>query len=383
MSGVWERELEKRRQRENSAAAQTARLAGQAERFINPAPNFSSSVNQTSSPAFSAPSAAPRREQSFVLPTAGLGPGFQPKPSDYAQAGRIASQTANEILFGPERKSWAPSETPASRGERVLRDWGLSEQEFRLAGQRATEGRPGAALGWGALGVAGVIPLAGWAGRGVVKGVGAVANAARVADRATGVGRAVRGENISGQFAQEIASGNVRYTADPDMLATTRPHRRNAIEAIHRQGFDAKPTAVSRSEFEVLSSTGDYIPIFRGISGTSEVPASRFVDEFAEGNFFIGGGTYGAGAYFSRTLSGATPYTSLTGSGGNVIEALVPRASRMADFDGPQRDILRQQWKASPFADLGEFLIVNGYDGLTIGNDVILYNRSAAIVPRG
>jgi colicin import membrane protein len=85
-------------------------------------------------------------------------------------------QVAGEIVFGPDRESVIAGE--ASRLERFIRDWGLSEQEFRTAGERAGEGRLGAAAGWAGLGLAGAIPFVGQAGRGLVKGVTGVGRAA-------------------------------------------------------------------------------------------------------------------------------------------------------------------------------------------------------------
>ena len=73
----------------------------------------------------------------------------------YADAGRSVSNFTREMLFGPERQS-AFGSGQASRPERFARDWGLSEQEFNLARQRASESRPGATALWGGLGLAGI-----------------------------------------------------------------------------------------------------------------------------------------------------------------------------------------------------------------------------------
>jgi hypothetical protein len=109
------------------------------------------------------------------------------------QAGVNVGRFASELAFGPERTSVVGGEAP--KLERFIRDWGLSEQEFRTAGERASEGRAGAALGWGALGLAGAIPVVGQAGRGLVKGVGAAgraAGAAADAGRGTEILRAAK-----------------------------------------------------------------------------------------------------------------------------------------------------------------------------------------------
>jgi hypothetical protein len=85
----------------------------------------------------------------------------------------------SEFLFGPERKSIFPSGAEASKGERFLRDWVGSEQEFKASGRAASEGRVGAALGWGALALAGAVPGFGKALKGAAKGLGAVPDVAR------------------------------------------------------------------------------------------------------------------------------------------------------------------------------------------------------------
>jgi len=109
---------------------------------------------------------------------------------DYREQPRTAAEQAAarkafaSVLFGPERESILPGEQQASRGERFLRDWGASEQEFRLAGQRFSEGQIGAGFGWGALAMAGAIPFFGDIAQGVaragrgVRGAAATARAA-------------------------------------------------------------------------------------------------------------------------------------------------------------------------------------------------------------
>lgn len=96
----------------------------------------------------------------------------------------------SEILAGPERESVLSSEVGASSGERVLRDWVLSEQEFKRAGEAASEGRGGAALGWGLLGLAAAVPLGGQVARGVSKAVGVGADVARSGKIASGAAKA-------------------------------------------------------------------------------------------------------------------------------------------------------------------------------------------------
>jgi hypothetical protein len=150
-------------------------------------------------PQVSSPAPKPR----FALPTGGgLGPGFQPTVQDYAEAGQIVSDVASDVAFGPERQSVFGGD--ASRPERTFRDWGLSEQEFRASDSAFDEGRPLAGLGWGALGLAGAVPFFGQAGRGLVRGVGAVGDVARGAGAAADVGRVVPESEIVSDIIDDI-----------------------------------------------------------------------------------------------------------------------------------------------------------------------------------
>lgn len=114
-------------------------------------------------------------EKPFVPPTAGLGASFRPTNEDYASAGRMSAQVGKETLFGPERESWI-TEGQASLPERFARDWFTAEQERNLAAQSAREGNTKAAVGWGALGLAGILPI----GR-IARGVRTAGNVAESA----------------------------------------------------------------------------------------------------------------------------------------------------------------------------------------------------------
>lgn len=84
----------------------------------------------------------------------------------------------------------------AVRSAELARDWFTPYQEFKAAEQALDEGRPGAAAGWGALGLLGLVPLggdalqaAGWAAR-------TAGSAGDVARGAEGAGSIFRGAPI-------------------------------------------------------------------------------------------------------------------------------------------------------------------------------------------
>jgi hypothetical protein len=148
-----------------------------------------------------------------------------------------AKGLGRELAFGPERESWVPGVGEAPRLERTLRDWGLSEQEFRLAGERASEGRVGPAVGWGALAVAGAVPFVGQAGRGLVKGV-------------AGAGRA------AGSAADVARAADVAKIAEPSLISRIRPD-------------------MSFEEFDMLAiQSGNPREFYRSIPSVNQVPES-------------------------------------------------------------------------------------------------------------
>lgn len=174
------------------------------------------------------------------------------------------------FIFGPERESIFGGE--ASRPERLLRDWGLSEQEFRLSGERFGEGRVGAGFGWGALAIAGAIPIVGDAAQ-------ALGKLGRAAERAVDAGSLVAKTEIPvGRWAEnptaetlpldfveqfsEFDRGSRPTTSNIDELA----------ESIRANGFDdALILEVDPSGRAVLIEGNHRLAAARAL-GLDEVP---------------------------------------------------------------------------------------------------------------
>lgn len=218
------------------------------------------------------------------------------------------------------------------------------------------------------------------AGTGIVRGGLDEAAALERSRRGVVAGQAA---DVSEAFGREVASGSVNYTARPDLIESTR-FRKNAIEIIHRQGFDRIPESVDPAQFARLAAdTDNYIPIYRGLSPRG-ASAEDYRRAFHSGDFFVGQGSSGSGAYFATTPEGAASYLNLNpGQPGAMIEAVVPRSARIFTSDASENAAaMMQQFWDSPFTDLAEFLVAKGYDGLMLDNAFVLYNRGAAIVPR-
>ena len=162
---------------------------------------------------------------------------------DWQQMWAETRSWGGAILFGPERESIVPGRDEARRGERFLRDWGLSEQEFRLSGEAFSEGRVGAGLGWGALAIGAAVPFAGDAARGVGASVRAGKRAVSEAGEAVGTAAARReipaGAWSSNPYAEELPLDFVRRFTEHDRAA--RPLGTNiddVADQIAARGFD-------------------------------------------------------------------------------------------------------------------------------------------------
>jgi hypothetical protein len=293
----------------------------------------------------------------------------------------------SEFLFGPERKSIFPSGAEASKGERFLRDWVGSEQEFKASGRAASEGRVGAALGWGALALAGAVPGFGKALKGAAKGLGAVPDVARaVAPPPPAALPKIRtSKNIVDDLVDERRQFfDLQFTLPAEELTAVPANQRVLREIIHRQKFDAPSSRIKTSEFDRLSNSGDYDVLYRGVFGGEGGRASalKFADDMIDKNMFIGQGRFGDGVYLAMSPEYSLSYAAGAGKApgrGAMVRFLVPKNARLVDY--PISPELLGKFESSNMRTINEFLAASGYDGVrvprSIGEgEVVLFNRS-------
>ena len=146
-------------------------------------------------------------------------------------------------------------------------------------------------------------------------------------------------------------------------------------------------------------NSDDFIPIYRGLRGGDfsssvgpsgaivrgapegiSVNAEEVAKNFISGNFYIGGGAGGNGAYFTPNRSDAAGYAVGLGAGstssqpGAIIDALLPKSARIADFGDPS---LRLAFEQSGFPDFSSFLASLGYEAIKRDDIYVILNRSA------
>ena len=361
--------------------------------------NFGSRFRNTSDVPHEGPTYNPGMERyatETMFPdsgTAGVRP--DPTPEEIAASRAAIGQFGRDVFFGPERESVLPFVDDASDPERLIRDWGLSEQEFRLSGQAFSEGRLGAGAGWGALATMAAIPVVGWAGRGLVKAGRAATRAATSGADAAPVLRAAQsGDNILPAVESEFLSGNVRHTLPESIVPNIPEERRLFAEVLYRQGFSELPEVVSRTDARALAESGDWIPIYRGIRGgeaTRGADIGRVVNaedaafDLIHGNLYVSSGTAGHGAYFTTNRGWARDYATGTPANpsfepGMVIDAYIPASARIAD--GGVDSALRAQYQETYGTNLTGKLDFNtwaaaqGYDAIRLDETFIVLNRS-------
>ena len=180
---------------------------------------------------------------------------------------------------------------------------------------------------------------------------------------------------------------------------------------LQAQGFTVKPTIVSATEFETLAKTGG-TKIYRGVTPTETKTASSMIDDFKDGDMFVGTGVVGNGVYTGTDLSyvikyaGGKPENVMTmalspkartisvddaKNGSKVFSTAFfdkafkrpyqnPQAGRFVDsFGDIDKETLRQL--GIIYQDPGRYAALNGYDAIKYVDDdggvFVILNRGA------
>lgn len=167
-----------------------------------------------------------------------------------------------------------------------------------------------------------------------------------------------------------------------------------------KQGFDGKAELVSQEQFDKIVADGGTVT-HRGISSyyDSPSPSAKYIEgdsaitqQFAEGQYFAGGGGYGSGTYTTSDMSVAQHYAAEGGSGGGVVTMVIKPGAKIAT---------PQQWQAARLAakdgkggfmgadNEGRILAAQGFDGFRIASKnidhfsngfTVILNRTAVAV---
>jgi len=168
-----------------------------------------------------------------------------------------------------------------------------------------------------------------------------------------------------------------------------------------KQGFDAKAEMVDQAAFDRIVADGGTVT-YRGVTDFYDSPSandatyiqgdSAISKNFAEGEYFAGGGGYGSGSYTSSDLSVAEHYATADGATGGVITMVVKPNAKIASPQQWQaaRDAAREGKGGFMGADNeGRILAAQGFDGFQIASKnvdhfsnqfTVILNRNAVAV---
>jgi SPP1 gp7 family putative phage head morphogenesis protein len=96
------------------------------------------------------------------------------------------------------------------------------------------------------------------------------------------------------------------------------------------QGFTAKPTVVSATEFETLVQKGG-VKVYRGVIGDDTLTAEQMVEMFKTGDMFVGTGVIGNGVYSGVNYEFVLKYAM--DKPGNVLEMVLSPTAKFMEHD--------------------------------------------------
>jgi 8-oxo-dGTP pyrophosphatase MutT (NUDIX family) len=153
-----------------------------------------------------------------------------------------------------------------------------------------------------------------------------------------------------------------------------------------QQGFDDTPTVLDKKEIDRLLATGDYIEVFRGVSGaggsagwrsrgnSGGKTAAQINEEMRSGPAYYGKGIFGNGYYLATQRQVATQYAD--GTNGSIARMLIPKSAITKKYDRVKAEAFKNprqskakgasSYEESTFYDPGRYAAAKGIDGIEI-----------------
>jgi 8-oxo-dGTP pyrophosphatase MutT (NUDIX family) len=151
-----------------------------------------------------------------------------------------------------------------------------------------------------------------------------------------------------------------------------------------QQGFDDTPTVVGKAEIDRLLATGDYIEVWRGVSGAGGAnwrssnsggkTAADINEEMRSGPAYYGKGIFGNGYYLATQRRVATQYAD--GTKGSIARMLIPKSAVTQTYDKVKAEAFKNPrtskaknagyGETATFYDPGRYAAAKGLDGIEI-----------------
>jgi hypothetical protein len=224
---------------------------------------------------------------------------------------------------------------------------------------------------------------------------------------------------------------NLSKIQDPNMIETKiwdsgsnsyidivrRPNDPRLQALLKTQGFADTPTLISANEYETLNG----VKVYRGVTGSENLSAAQMVEQFKNGDMFVGTGVVGNGVYsgtnyeYVINYAGNNPKNVIEMAfkqNATFIEADIARAeaqklseafydkafgrqyslnmSDYLDYIKSYGDISAEEAKAlgTMFREPGAYAALHGYDAIVAANSstgesvYVILNRGAMVVKK-
>jgi hypothetical protein len=218
-----------------------------------------------------------------------------------------------------------------------------------------------------------------------------------------GAGEPGEGKDITSELGSEYGTDG-KYTQQSADLRDKDfdPGQKGdaTLEAIaKKQGFDGKAEMVGQEEFDRVVAEGGTVT-YRGITPHYDAPGSdakwvesegEITNQFAEGEYFGGQGTYGSGTYTTTDLSIAQHYASEDNAGGSIVTMAVRPTARIAtplEWNAA-REAAKNGGGFTGASNEGRILAAQGFDGYRVvsrnvdapsNQFIVVLNRKALVV---
>jgi SPP1 gp7 family putative phage head morphogenesis protein len=131
---------------------------------------------------------------------------------------------------------------------------------------------------------------------------------------------------IKDSFAEPVKIWN---GSDKEYQTLYRPVGDPRLKALlEEQGFTKTPTVVNAEQYEVLVQQGG-IKVYRGVTETTNLSAAQMIEQFKNGDMFVGTGVVGNGVYSGTDLNYVIKYAGDKPE--NVMEMILSPKAKFID----------------------------------------------------
>lgn len=217
-----------------------------------------------------------------------------------------------------------------------------------------------------------------------------------------GGGKIAEGKDITSELAKEYGDTTETKRAQELRVEHMESNYDPVLKDIaKKQGFDGKAEMVDQEAFDKIVAEGGTVT-HRGIGAHYDSMSSNdakwvegesaITENYAQGDYFAGGGGYGSGTYTTSDIETAKHYANEAGSGGGIVTMVIKPNAKIATPEQWVKARLAAKDGKGGFMGAdneGRILAAQGFDGFRIASKsvdhfskdfVVILNRTAVAV---